>query len=107
MSCHLPTIRSLQKLAPLTLLVIVTIMVSACQPKSEAERNSGNSGYAVTGNDQTAKAAQENEVAKDATPPSPTNPGAVPSQPPALPSAQLDTDKIPEGNAKELLAYIE
>ncbi|MEO2021668.1 MAG: hypothetical protein ABGX05_07555, partial [Pirellulaceae bacterium] len=98
MSCHLPTIRSMQKLAPLTLLVIVTIMVSACQPKSEAERNSGNSGYSVTSKGQPADTSQDNEAAKDTTSSSSANPAAVPNQPPALPSAQLDTDKIPEGN---------
>ncbi len=107
MSCHLSTIRFLQKLAPLTLLVIVTITVSACKSESETERNSGNSGYAVTGNSKPVEAAEESGVAKDTTPSSPTKPGAVPTQPPTVPSAQLDTDKIPEGNAKELLAYIE
>jgi len=103
-----PISRSLKSLVSLAILMVTTLTFVACNSEPEMERSSATTKYAPAADtDSTNSSVSQDSSEKPSTNDGQASTSAPVTQPPALSNDEIDTTKVPEGNVKELLAFID
>ena len=105
-----PSTHYASSLVSLAVLVIATVTMSACNSDAEGERDSSNTGYSAAPDTNSQKSTSNGDSTKTnstAATSNSTNNNSTSGQPATATTKPSTSQPIPEGNAQQLLAFID